>query len=72
MISTKSKGKSVAKKTKTVKWPCGICEKDCITDAVCCESCDTWHHFKCLYIDINDPELQDEDWLCPECKKMDI
>lgn len=39
--SLKSNGKSVRKKANTVKWPCGICEKDFSTDAVCWELCDT-------------------------------
>lgn len=66
----KSKGKYNLRKMKTIKWPCGICERDCITDAVCCELCEIWYHFTCLFIDINDPELENVEWICPQCKEI--
>jgi hypothetical protein len=66
-------GKSIAKKINTVKWPCGICERECINFLMpFAANRDTWHHFTYLYIDQDDLELQEEEWFCPECKKLDL
>lgn len=44
-------------KLKTIKWPCGICEHECTDGIVCCDNCDTWHHFNCLNVDADDEEF---------------
>lgn len=69
----KIKGKiSPEKNPESVKRQCDIREKNCITDAVCCELRDTWHYFTCLFIDIIEPDLENDDWICPQYKKMDM
>ena len=35
---------------RAVKFPCGVCSKGCFwrQRAICCDSCETWYHVKCL------------------------
>ena len=35
---------------RAVKFPCGVCSKGCFwrQRAICCDSCETWYHAKCL------------------------
>jgi hypothetical protein len=68
---SKSKGKRLAKKSRTIHWPCGICEEECLEEAVCCDSCDTWHHFQCLFLDKDDDQFTAEEWICPSCASTD-
>ena len=64
-----SMGKRPMKKLKTIKWPCGICEQECTHGVVCCDNCDTWHHFDCLNMDADDEEFDVDEWSCPDCRK---
>lgn len=64
-----SKGKQPMKKSKTIKSPCGICKQECTDGVVCCDNCDTWHHFDCLNLDADDKEFNADKWYCHECRK---
>jgi hypothetical protein len=62
-------GKRPMKKLKTIKWSCGICEQECTDRVVCCDNCDTWHHFDCLNVDADYEEFDADEWSCPDCRK---
>lgn len=64
----KKTGKGKGKRSKTTKWPCGRCQKDCVVDSVCCDMCDTWHHYECIGLLGDEQELQEEEWICPDCR----
>ena len=64
----KKTGKGKGKRSKTTKWPCGRCQKDCVVDSVCCDICDTWHHYECIGLLGDEQELQEEEWICPDCR----
>lgn len=64
-----SKGKRPMKILKTIKWPCGICEHECNDGVVCCDNCETWHHFNCWKVDANDEEFDADEWFCPDCRQ---
>lgn len=66
---SKLKWKRLAKKSKTIHWPCGVCEEECLVEAVCC---DTWHHFQCLLLDKDDDQFTAEEWMCPSCAVTDL
>ena len=64
-----SKEKRPMKRSKTIKSPCGICKQECTNGVVCCDYCDTWHHFDCLNVNADDEEFNADKWYCPECRK---
>ena len=54
------------------KYPCGICKKavkwDHKNPSVCCDSCDTWFHQKCLVMpDAVFEGLKNVTWECVQC-----
>ncbi|KAL3865101.1 hypothetical protein ACJMK2_006730 [Sinanodonta woodiana] len=54
------------KRSKTTKWPCGRYQEDCVVDSVCCDVCDTWHHYECIGLLGDEEELQEDEWTCPD------
>ncbi|KAL3868680.1 hypothetical protein ACJMK2_041458 [Sinanodonta woodiana] len=42
--------------------------EDCVIDSVCCDVCDTWHHYECIGLLGDEQELQEEEWTCPDCR----
>ena len=61
----KGTGKSIPK-VKKIKWPCGKCGKESVTDCVACDQCDMWFHLDCLGLKCS--ELEDE-WYCDRCRE---
>ncbi|KAL3863418.1 hypothetical protein ACJMK2_005175 [Sinanodonta woodiana] len=53
----KKTGKGKGKRSKKTKWPCGRCQEDCVVDSVCCDMCDTWHHYECIGLLGDEQEL---------------
>ena len=54
------------------KYPCGICSKSVKSNqrGIQCDSCDIWHHAKCMDISIPSYESLANSsclWLCPKC-----
>lgn len=56
----KKKQKAVEQKVTDV-YLCGISDKRCVDECVCCDLCDTWYHFICLQVDGDEEEFND-DW----------
>ena len=56
---------------KTIEYPCGECKESCDDGAVCCDSCDTWHHFACVGLG-EDEDLSNVDWLCKDCRGFNV
>ena len=68
------------KETK-IKFPCGICKKECIDIlskkkasfeefSVECDACSTWFHYVCVNLSGTEPQLQDGSdlpYFCPSC-----
>ncbi|KAL3865867.1 hypothetical protein ACJMK2_043216 [Sinanodonta woodiana] len=54
------------KRSKTTKWPCRRCQEDYVFDSVCCDMCNTWHHYECIGLLGGEQELQEEEWTCPD------
>ena len=59
-----------SKKSKTPKFPCGLCHKACTSaqPAVQCDGCDVWYHTRCMKMK---PEiyraLHNVSWYCISC-----
>ena len=54
-----------------VKYPCGICQKNVNNfKAICCDSFDSWVHFKCSNLTNEDYDHLDQSpdlWFCSTC-----
>jgi hypothetical protein len=50
----------------TIKCICGYSHDDGST--VFCETCETWQHIQCYYVDLDDANLPDFDHSCADCK----
>ena len=45
---TKLKSNNIKlRKSRTVKYPCSVCDKNCMVDAIFCTHCNKWVHRKC-------------------------
>ena len=45
---TKLKSNNIKlRKAQTAKYPCSICDKNCMVDAIFCTHCNKWVHRKC-------------------------
>ncbi|XP_053393050.1 uncharacterized protein LOC128555250 [Mercenaria mercenaria] len=67
-VSKSRKVKKVkASTSKSVDYPCGFCQQECVVDSVCCDLCDQWIHFACLGMTGEEEEFI-ADWFCPQCK----
>lgn len=62
--STTTQTQGGSKKAK-VSYSCGHCKKECTTNCVCCDKCDTWFHSQCLHI--TDLDNLPDEWYCPQC-----
>lgn len=69
VASTSASSSTSKKKPKKLNYPCGICGNECITGTVLCESCDKWHHYRCLGLKGTESELDDDapPYICPKC-----
>ena len=46
-------------------WDCGVCQEDLgHSNSICCESCLTWYHLKC--VGLNNPPKK-SNWFCRCC-----
>ena len=56
-------------------YPCGDCGRNCITDVICCDSCENWFHYKCQnLLKTNVTEIRSRknsfcDYVCTKCAK---
>jgi hypothetical protein len=56
-------------------FPCGLCEIPVtwISEGVCCDSCNIWHHKSCIELCTEDYELfqkSNVQWICCKCKSI--
>ena len=51
-------------------FPCGICDKNVVSNAIECSLCKIWIHFKCAHIKNTDLKYFEGDthWICCNCK----
>ena len=35
-------------------WPCGDCRGNCTKNSVCCDSCNSWYHYSCQNLSLDD------------------
>ena len=53
-------------------YPCNICNKKVITNAICCDACNSWVHKKCAglsNIQLHELSQSDDLWFCNMCYK---
>ena len=51
-------------------YPCGVCQKNVISDAIECSLCELWIHRKCTLLTKNQMKAKSKDgiyWYCPNC-----
>ncbi|KAK3100053.1 hypothetical protein FSP39_013962 [Pinctada imbricata] len=66
-VSRKGKGKGKKSKSR-IEFPCGICDQECVTECIACDTCDTWFHADCLNMNAQKlDELEDKAWYCDKC-----
>lgn len=56
----------------TEDYPCSVCGKQVISDAIFCNSCDSWVHFQCNHLSKSDFDSlvksdESEPWSCIKC-----
>ena len=45
---------------------CVVCSTKCVSNTICCDSCDTWCHYECVGVSVDTAESI-EKWFCPIC-----
>lgn len=65
----KTGSSTTAKRERKVLYPCAICQKECKDGTVFCETCSFWHHYRCVGLKGDEPELHEDapDWMCSRC-----
>ena len=54
-------------KSRPKKYLCTVCHRIVASQAVACDACNRWTHFRCVGLKGNEEFLENNDWYCGDC-----
>ncbi|XP_077983622.1 uncharacterized protein LOC144438466 [Glandiceps talaboti] len=68
LININTTSQRINSKRRKGLYPCGTCNRPVTTNAVACDRCDIWSHFKCVGL-TGEENVLCKDWFCSSCTK---
>jgi hypothetical protein len=62
----------MSQKVSSVKYPCGVCDKECVLNTIFCVDCKKWYHRQCEFLTAAEMKLLSSiariEYVCSSCR----